>query len=469
VRPRAAYAIPRVLVDLTTTFERIDEPPAGITRVETRLAEALLRCDDLCTVPVVFKYPGVLSALSMETALELLEISKKQPEIPLVLEGAKGARVLCDERPTPPKPTRTRLSSAMVMARAVSRQPGKVLRREKTLDEIVDMYERRHSVGVKTVSLKDKLRTNLTTRVHPTGADIFWTAGLLSHFVRPRPLHDLKSRTGLRVSCVLYDIIRVLYPEYNTKTLGADLHDINVADMLKLSEYPYAISDWSRSTIAAFPAERGIDHPPIALQAMGVDMPSGSLSEKTRAALHDLLGDRPFALCVGSVEPRKNTEMLLQAWEAMAATTPDVPTLVIVGRPSFGYDDLVKRIKAHPMFGTKVLWLSGCSDAALEHLYGAARVVLCPSFAEGWGLPVIEALAHGRPVVASNVTAHPEAAEDAAILLPPDAPEAWARAIRGIFAQPPTAAAPYRRPTWDQAGAALCDSLKQHLHDATGH
>jgi glycosyltransferase involved in cell wall biosynthesis len=137
------------------------------------------------------------------------------------------------------------------------------------------------------------------------------------------------------------------------------------------------------------------------------------------------IGDT-FALVVGDLSPRKNVDLLVRIWPAIFAATG--MTLVIVGPDGWGSDSLLAAIRA-PSARTWAARLEGVSDGQLRWLYERARVVLCPSVAEGWGLPVVEALAFGAPVLASRDPALAEAANGRATLLDSTDAAAWAGAI----------------------------------------
>jgi glycosyltransferase involved in cell wall biosynthesis len=130
-----------------------------------------------------------------------------------------------------------------------------------------------------------------------------------------------------------------------------------------------------------------------------------------------------FILAVGTVEPRKNYPRLLEAYrrlrrEAVPAGTDDrsvVPPLVIAGRPGWAYGDTLARIKAEP----GVRYLGHVDDATLSALYGSAALLAFPSLYEGFGLPLLEAMAQGVPAVVGTAGALPELADGAAVLVDP--------------------------------------------------
>jgi len=123
-----------------------------------------------------------------------------------------------------------------------------------------------------------------------------------------------------------------------------------------------------------------------------------------------------FILAVGTVEPRKNYPRLLAAYRQLRERKGGAPPLVIAGRPGWAYGDTLNRIQAEP----GVRYLGHVDDRTLSALYEAAGALAFPSLYEGFGLPLLEAMAHGVPCVAGNTGALPELAGDAALLVDPE-------------------------------------------------
>ncbi len=141
----------------------------------------------------------------------------------------------------------------------------------------------------------------------------------------------------------------------------------------------------------------------------------------------------PFVLFVGRIEPRKNIFGLIQAMEHLAAQGMRLPLVAVGMKDSIFekyYDQTVRGDSAHIIYTGKV------PQEDLPAFYNAASLTVYPSFAEGFGLPVLEAMACGSPVVTSNTTSLPEVAGDAALLVDPHDPKAIAQAMRRILLEP---------------------------------
>jgi glycosyltransferase involved in cell wall biosynthesis len=178
-----------------------------------------------------------------------------------------------------------------------------------------------------------------------------------------------------------------------------------------------------------------------------------------------------FILAVGTVEPRKNYPRLLEAYRRLrraavpmvVAGQPGVPPLVIAGRPGWAYGDTLTRIRAEP----GVRYLGHVSESTLTALYESASVLALPSLYEGFGLPLLEAMANGLPAVIGRVGSLPELAGNAAIDVDPEDVEAIASALEELLADEGLRRrlgdAGRRRAaglTWDRAGEITLGVLR---------
>src|SRR6266481_5045209 len=136
-----------------------------------------------------------------------------------------------------------------------------------------------------------------------------------------------------------------------------------------------------------------------------------------------------FILAVGTIEPRKNYPRLLAAYRKLR-TLGSVPQLVIAGRPGWAYGDTLDRIRAEP----GVRYLGHVDEPTLAALYESASVLALPSLYEGFGLPLLEAMARGVPAVIGSTGALPELALGAAIAVDGEDVDAIARGLERLLA-----------------------------------
>jgi alpha-1,3-rhamnosyl/mannosyltransferase len=159
---------------------------------------------------------------------------------------------------------------------------------------------------------------------------------------------------------------------------------------------------------------------------------TGVLSEAAPAPLPPGTPSR-FVLHVGTIEPRKNVGTLLAAWRRLRAEGVAPPPLVLCGGWGWKAEEIRTEIAAAEREGW-VLHLGYVTAGELAALYAGAELVALPSFYEGFGLPAIEALAAGAPLVASDLPVLREVAGDAALYAPPDRPDLWAERITALLA-----------------------------------
>ena len=183
-------------------------------------------------------------------------------------------------------------------------------------------------------------------------------------------------------------------------------------------------------------------------------------------AILDLHGLEPggFALTVSTLEPRKNLKTLLGAYAMLHPADRQRMPLVVAGAKGWGDSPLSKSGRRLLADGS-VRFIGYVPDAQLATLYQAARVMLYPSIYEGFGMPVIEALAFGTPVIVSDSASLPEAAGSEGRLVPPLDVDAWCDAVRETLETAETAdvAARERRRahatrwSWTDAAASMVE------------
>lgn len=172
------------------------------------------------------------------------------------------------------------------------------------------------------------------------------------------------------------------------------------------------------------------------------------------------LQHKAFALVVGDPSPRKNLPVVIDAWAEVSARVPGA-VLAVVGPDSWGqtrYGAMFDRLQGEG----KLLRLTNLDDGGLRWCYENASVVLCPSLVEGFGLPAVEALDLGAPLITSLDPALCEVSCDRAQHLPADRVDLWAAAIGAAMAGPRPAAAAGPPPrTWAQVAAQTVAAVHQ--------
>jgi glycosyltransferase involved in cell wall biosynthesis len=177
------------------------------------------------------------------------------------------------------------------------------------------------------------------------------------------------------------------------------------------------------------------------------------------AARHGL--HRRFVLAVGLIQPRKNLARLIDAFALLSPDHDDLG-LAIVGRTGWEAEAVTARIEAAGL-GDRVVLCGAVSDRELPDLFRAAELLVYPSLYEGFGLPPLEAMACGTPVVASNTTSLPEVVGEAGILVDPYQVEAIAEGLRTLVGNQTLCAALSRAGLERAATFTWRRSAEQHL------
>jgi len=191
----------------------------------------------------------------------------------------------------------------------------------------------------------------------------------------------------------------------------------------------------------------------------GADLPAPATRAPRPKIAAAIAADGPVFLLVGTIEPRKGHRVALSAFEALwAAGAP--ARLVIVGRRGWFEEAIVSAIQSHDEYGVRLFWFDDVDDPELSFLYDHATALVFPSYAEGFGLPIVEAARRGRPTICSDIPVFREVGRAGAIYFPVNDPEALTGTLRR-FLSGSLAAAPENvlDVSWDAAAARIADVL----------
>ncbi|WP_185984146.1 glycosyltransferase family 4 protein [Aureimonas mangrovi] len=229
------------------------------------------------------------------------------------------------------------------------------------------------------------------------------------------PAHRLPGRLDRRIARVvtIHDLVWVHAPE-TMRRRGLMGERLFMGSAVRGADIVTAVS---ASTAEDIGARFGALEQPVAVVHPGVDMPAPLAPDADAArARHGI--DRPYALFVGTLEPRKNLPRLLAAYARLPAAIRQRCMLVLAGGHGWGERDLGALVTELGLAGD--VRLTGfVPDADLAALYAGARFLAMPSLYEGFGLPIAEAHARGVPVLTSDRSSMPEVAGEAGLLIDP--------------------------------------------------
>jgi glycosyltransferase involved in cell wall biosynthesis len=223
---------------------------------------------------------------------------------------------------------------------------------------------------------------------------------------------------GLRYAATIHDLVPFHARATKSRTYEAYLRR-SITQAMREADVVFATSRAVRDEIVAeFGAHEDAIRVVYVPPGIG-SIPAADARAYVRRAW-PILGDAPFVLFVGALERRKNLVGLIDAVARLSAAHSDV-RLVLAGRPGIGYDAISDAIGRTNAAATRVHVLAECSDADLGALYSSCTVFAFPSFYEGYGIPLLEAMTCGAPIVASDIASSTELTAGAAVVVPPAA------------------------------------------------
>jgi glycosyltransferase involved in cell wall biosynthesis len=233
----------------------------------------------------------------------------------------------------------------------------------------------------------------------------------------------LNTRPDIRRVFFLHDLLPLDYPEFWWSKHEA-LFERRIRVMIDHASALMTSSKAVRERAMIEMARRG--KPDIPIFALPLPSPIETLDNPPPVGE---LSDYPYFLMIGTIEARKNHGLILNIWRQLAASGGVVPKLIVLGKRGWENEQAVGLLERCHSIEPFVLEVSGLSNAGLRQLIVNANALLMPSFAEGYGLPLIEALSLGTPAIASDIPVFRETTQGKAIFLNPLDGPGWQTAI----------------------------------------
>jgi glycosyltransferase involved in cell wall biosynthesis len=270
-------------------------------------------------------------------------------------------------------------------------------------------------------SLREQLRIPLDLRRE--GIDLFHAP----HYVLP-PLAPCKAVV------TIHDCIHLRFPQYLPNRLAYAYARSSLWFATHRSNRVLTVSEASKRDILRYyrVPEKKIDVIYNAIDERFGEIPTAEEVERVRERYQ--LND-PFVLYAGNIKPHKNLERLIEAFHTLRRDGPETVKLLIIGDEISKYAALRRAVHKYKLH-KHVRFFGFVPDKTLAILYRLAGVFVFPSLYEGFGLPPLEAMASGTPVITSNVSSLPEVVGDAALLIDPYDPDAIANAMRRVLTEP---------------------------------
>jgi glycosyltransferase involved in cell wall biosynthesis len=264
-------------------------------------------------------------------------------------------------------------------------------------------------------------------------------------------------RNRVRAFYLVHDLIPITNPEF-CRPQESEKHRERMRNVLETATGIIGNSQVTLDELSEFAAAQGIRMP--AQAAAWICGFGAGVGVRGKAL------DRPYFITVGTIEARKNHMMLLRIWKRIvAAAGKDAPILVVIGQPGWEADEALEVLEDPEDLEGSVLHLQDCGDEELAAWLAGARALLMPSVAEGFGLPIVEALSLGTPVIASDLSVYREIVGTIPTYLQSDDQRAWEAAIMSFMkdgserGRQQRRIPGYRQPTWQEHFAVVEDWL----------
>ncbi len=284
----------------------------------------------------------------------------------------------------------------------------------------------------------------------------------IGHTGLDRPgFSDWVSQVGVRPVYLIHDLIPITHPEY-CRPGEPERHRTRMRTALDTGVGIIGNSQATLDALAEFAAAEGMRVPPLLAARLGTPKPPPAAAKAPT--------ERPTFVVLGTIEGRKNHLLLLNIWTQLVARLGDeAPRLLVIGQRGWECEQVLDMLDRSVALRGHVVELGDCSDAEVARHLASARALLFPSMTEGFGLPLVEALGAGVPVIASDLAVFREIGGGVPDYLNPLDGLGWMRTILD-YADENGSGRPaqfarlknYRPPGWD-AHLAAVDAWLQTL------
>ncbi|WP_419177042.1 glycosyltransferase family 4 protein [Desulfosediminicola sp.] len=269
----------------------------------------------------------------------------------------------------------------------------------------------------------------LSDRIGPVNDGVYINVGHTN--LHSNALTEWLKQAGI-VSCMMvYDLIPIDFPEYNMP--GQDLiHEKRMRCVSEYATHVIAISCYTQECIESFFRKNGLRVPETSVIWIGLEEAISLATTDDKYSYLD--SSSSYFVILGTLEPRKNHLLILNLWRSLCEEFGTAaPKLVVVGRRGWENGSIIAMLDRCRQIEDVVIEAPGLSDQEVSGLLKHCCGVLVPSFVEGFSYPVVEAIAKGVPVLASDIAVHKEVSAGRATLLDPLDGRAWKMEVLALW------------------------------------
>lgn len=288
--------------------------------------------------------------------------------------------------------------------------------------------------------------------------DSVWNTRLRRSYLLPK-LKD----NGVKIAVFIHDVLAITNPQYAHQNTMFFFMDYVGAHMI-YADLVITSTETTLNEINKLTADLGLEEKRVAVVTFGSDFKKDEKEEDTvNSFVINKLKNRKYALIVGTIEPRKNHAVALRAFEKRLFDRG--LSLVFAGRFGWNIDEFRKEIENHPQFNKKLIHFSGANDATIDYLYKNAYLTLFPTFNEGFGLPLIESIERGTPIIASNCPVLKEIGKDFCQYFEPTDEDELISCVESLLDEPQEYQKAkehlkdYVAVTWDESAGKMAEAL----------
>lgn len=314
---------------------------------------------------------------------------------------------------------------------------------------------------------KNSLRTHKRCTVEEieSGSVFFDIDSVWNSRLRRSDICPIMKANGVKLAVFVHDIIPVTHPQFaHSNTMYFFMNYIGA--YLQYADIIITSTQSTLDEINKLSDELQLERKPGVVTSLGADfkVEKKQTQSEVSSEVREIVKNRKYILIVGTIEPRKNHKVVLDAFEKRLFKKG--LSLVFAGRIGWNIQEFEARIKKHPMKGKQFFHVFNASDEDINYLYQNAYMMAFPTYTEGFGLPLIEALERKTPVIACNCPVLKEIGKDFCDYFNPDDSHAFARRVEkylddaDAYKKLTKRIEKFKPDTWDEVTVKMVDALQ---------